>query len=260
MILWRTGLYLCFYFILLVHIQTNKSLLVSELNPASSNEDEHHSVEPSKPKKKMPKRKRGLSYQPRSSSNQKSAKQAPKKPKPVTDPASATVAADPQVLNDARIEFHVSTRGATSKMSNAALKSNLKSSYKKLNAANSNLAEKDKQIEVLTKKNQDLTDAVRSNRQMARTTKTTASGELKQATSELKLAQHQVQTLQDIITQKDTSISKLKEQYESQVMKAVSDAVEKEKVNKLIIIWGLHPSFLTITLVFCVVMHTEPLG
>ena len=71
---------------------------------------------------------------------------------------------------------------------------------------------------------------------MARDTKTTTSAEVKQALSQLKQAQDQIQKLQGIIEEKESALSEVKDQYESKMMTAVSDAVEKEQVIKMIII------------------------
>ena len=223
----RIGLFLFIYLIQIDAPTSNNTLLASQLN-LSGCEDDDHPHEPPKQKKQMPKRKRSLSYQPRSVSNQKRAK-------PASVNATASIP-DPQVLDDPGLANQLSCRGAGSTVSNSTLKSNLKSLHKQLTAASSSLAEKDKQIERLNKKNQDLTRAVKNSRQAARDTKTTSSAEVKQALTELKQAQDQIQKLQVIIDEKESVMSEEHRQYDSKMMKAVSDAVEKEKVTELFLI------------------------
>ncbi|KAL7476868.1 hypothetical protein ACHAW6_006653, partial [Cyclotella cf. meneghiniana] len=107
------------------------------------------------PKKKMPKRKRILSAKLHSKKNQKITKQAPDC---VEETSASLNGSGPCV----RQLFQ--SRSATSYISNAVLKSNLKSTLSKLSAANSTIIDQDKKLSAISKKASDLTGIVRRNR------------------------------------------------------------------------------------------------
>eukprot|EP00956_Cyclotella_meneghiniana_P007390 scaffold10078_cov70-Cyclotella_meneghiniana.AAC.1 len=186
-----------------------------------------------KKKKAMPRRRRTLSYKKYSSTNQKImsldckvASQSGAAPSSASVPQveSQSAAAASHVSDSARIECHVSTRGASRYVTNADLKNNLKSTHNKLSAALNIASKKDKQIESLTKKNQELCDTVRSARQNSRQTKSTSSEEVKRLQSEL-------MKLQATIDEKEVEILKLQQLNDSHISSGIADAIEKEKAR-----------------------------
>lgn len=214
--------------------------LFSEEKEAGSPEDDDHLVEPSRPKKKMPKRGRSLSYKPHYKDNRKRAKSVPpSEDDPVSDITSDTVGLESgglqkDVLDNGGLQHHVFTRGATSKVSNAVLKSNLKSSYIQLASTKSSSDEKDRQLDLLTRKNVQLTELVRTTRQLARDNRNTASAELKQASITSRKANSAMDALHETIQEKESALFKQKEQLESKMMSSIAAAVQKEKVSTIL--------------------------
>ena len=132
------------------------------------------------------------------------------------------------------------------------MESKLKSLHKKLDSAQSTLADHSKTIDSLSKKNQQLTATVKSGRETIRQTKTLASdtvkdvkGQMKEtqaaasttiklAKSEVKKSQATTQALQAAVAERDSLIINLKKQHDKEIAMAVVAAVEKEKVSGLL--------------------------
>ena len=131
----------------------------------------------------------------------------------------------PPDINDTEtVQDQVLSNKAYRYVSNRDLKANLKRTYKELCTAQSNLISKDRQIHRLTKKNQELADAARTNRELLRESKAATTAELKRAKLDVK-------SLEDTIQQKDSIIVKQKNNYDSEMYSRVADAVDKEKVS-----------------------------
>ena len=178
------------------------------------------------PKKKMPKHKRKFT---------KTIDKRAKKAVPATKSNGSSV--DPQVSTSvessasASVQRAVSTRGAKRKVPKFVLESNLKYTYKNLDNAQSSLADQDKTIESLSKRNLELTDVVKSNREAMRQTKNVASitdkqvkGQMKEtqaaASTSMKLAKAQVKKSQAVVKnlqvsvgERDSVIMNLKKQH-----------------------------------------------
>ena len=169
----------------------------------------------------MPKRSRKFS---RTIEKNRSSKE-PSLPSREAAPASDPV--DVVQSQEETIRHHVSTKGSTRYVSNSVLKSNLKSSYEQLDLANVTVAKKDKQIQSLLKKNQELSDTVRHARQSTRQSKSLSLAEVNQTQSELK-------KMLSIIDEKDAELLKQKQLFDTRLSSAVAAAVEKEKVRCLI--------------------------
>ena len=130
-------------------------------------------------------------------------------------------------------------------MPKSVLKSNLKYTYKKLDNAQSSLADQDKTIESLSKRNLELTDVVKSNREAMRQTKNVASitvkqvkGQMKEtqaaASTSMKLAKAQVKIVKNLqvsVGERDSMITNLKKQHEIEIVMHESAAVEKERAS-----------------------------
>lgn len=142
--------------------------------------------------------------------------------------SGTTAAAAAAFVTEETIRHHVTTKGASRYVSNFSLKSNLKSSYQKLDDANLTVAKKDKQIRSLMKKNQELYDIVRSTRQSARQATTISLAEVNQTQSELK-------KLLSIIDEKDAELLKQKQLFDSRLSSGIAAVVEKEKVCAFLI-------------------------
>ena len=142
---------------------------------------------------------------------------------------TTAVAAATACVTEETIRHHVSTKGSTRYVSNSVLKSNLKSSYEQLDLANVSVAKKEKQIQSLLKKNQELSDTVtvRHVRQSTRQSKSLSLAEVNQTQSDLK-------KMLSIIDEKDAELLKQKQLFESRLSSAVAAAVEKEKVRSLL--------------------------
>lgn len=146
--------------------------------------------------------------------------------------SGTTAAAAAAFVTEETIRHHVTTKGASRYVSNCALKSNLKSSYQKLDDANLTVAKKDKQIRSLMKKNQELADIVRSTRQSTRQATTISLAEVNQTQSELK-------KLLSIIDEKDAELLKQKQLFDSRLSSGIAAVVEKEKVCAFLIYTSL---------------------
>ena len=146
--------------------------------------------------------------------------------------SGTTAAAAAAFVTEETIRHHVTTKGASRYVSNFALKSNLKSSYQKLDDANLTVAKKDKQIRSLMKKNQELSDIVRSTRQSTRQATTISLAEVNQTQSELK-------KLLSIIDEKDAELLKQKQLFDSRLSSGIAAVVEKEKVCAFLIYTSL---------------------
>ena len=192
-------------------------------------------------KKKMPKRKKRFT------------RVLGKKVKTVAAPGSSSEEADVSNLIDspasARVRRVVFTQGAKDKVSKSLLESKLKSLHKKLDSAQSTLADHSKTIDSLSKKNQQLTAAVKSGRETIRQTKTlatdtvkdvkgrmketqaAASTTIKLAKSEVKKSQATTQALQAAAAERDSLIISLKKQHEIELAARESAAIEKERVS-----------------------------
>ena len=171
----------------------------------------------------MPKRSRKFS---RTIEKNRSSKE-PSLPSREAAPASDPV--DVVQSQEETIRHHVSTKGSTRYVSNSVLKSNLKSSYQQLDLANVSVAKKEKQIQSLLKKNQELSDTVtvRHVRQSTRQSKSLSLAEVNQTQSDLK-------KMLSIIDEKDAELLKQKQLFDSRLSSAVAAAVEKEKVRCLL--------------------------
>eukprot|EP00956_Cyclotella_meneghiniana_P008261 scaffold11020_cov66-Cyclotella_meneghiniana.AAC.1 len=196
-------------------------------------------------KKKMPKRPRKFSRTIEKSRSSKEPSLPSSAAAPASDPvdlsqsqavpsgmtavAAATACATEETAATARvteetIRHHVSTKGSTRYVSNSVLKSNLKSSYEQLDLANVTVAKKEKQIQSLLKKNQELSDTVRHARQSTRQSKSLSLAEVNQTQSELK-------KMLSIIDEKDAELLKQKQLFDTRLSSAVAAAVEKEKAR-----------------------------
>ena len=201
-------------------------------------------------KKKMPNRKRSLSYKQNSKQNKKITKEAPAA-------ASDTAPADPNRL-DARVSKAVQSRSATSYVTNAALKSNLKRTISKLSATTNTVVDQEKKLSAMSKKTKDLTENVRKGREAVKEVRSLAAAASRDANikikkvesnaaasvagleDQLKKMHGELKKMQDIIDDKDSQISKQKHDYEQDLERAVSLAVEKEKVCLQNICFLLH--------------------
>ncbi len=181
----------------------------------------------------MPKRKRILSAKLHSKKNQKITKQAPDC---VEETSASLNGSGPCV----RQLFQ--SRSATSYVSNAVLKSNLKSTLSKLSAANSTIIDQDKKLSAISKKASDLTGIVRRNRAATKEARLSLATAARDAETKIKkvqataaasvdLVEVNLQKLQAIIDKKDSELQTQKHQYECHIRSAVSTAVEKERVR-----------------------------
>lgn len=147
-------------------------------------------------------------------------------PPPPEDTASVKDPPPPDLnLSDTRtVQDQVLSNKASRYVSNRDLKANLKRTYKELCTAQSNLISKDRQIHRLTKKNQELLDAARTNRELLRESKAATTAEVKRAKLDVK-------SLEDTIQQKDSIIVNQKNNYDTDMYSRVAAAVDKEKVS-----------------------------
>ena len=219
--------------------------LLSEGKEECSTEDCDNPPAPIPSKKVMPKRKRTLSRNLYSKDNTKRSKPPPPNTAAATSaPADASASAPDSAstsVGPQGFDHLVLTQGASRYVNNSVLKNNLKSVQNQLVAANLSLEQKEKQLESLLKKNQDLSATVRSNRQSTRQRQAESSAEVKQAQSEVKKLQVMLdeketamldmkQSLEAAVNEKEIALLDMKQSYEQKLYAASSDAVEKEKV------------------------------
>ena len=157
--------------------------------------------------------------------------------------------AEPPASASADVRTVVLTQGAKRKVNKSVLESNLKRSYRELDKANYTVAHLEQSNDSLSKKNLELTNTVKRNRESIRHTKTVASSTVKHAKGQIKKTeeaaattmkearkqvhklQAEIKKLQESAGEKDLIIMNLKEQHEDEILRRVSDAVEKERVS-----------------------------
>lgn len=192
----------------------------------------------SKSNKKMPRRKRKFTKV--IDRRAKKAKVAPETP--------ATLSNSSAGLEPPASAF-VSTDRATRKVSKSVLETKLKHTFKKLNDAKTSLAARDKTIDSLSKKNKELTDTVKTGREIIRQTKNIAATTVKEAKGQVrekqaaasvyvqeakahvKKTEHSLKNLQDLLKERDNELATLKSQHDKEIAVKVNDALDKEQVS-----------------------------
>ena len=129
------------------------------------------------------------------------------------------------------------------------MKEKLKHTFKKLNDAKTSLAARDKTIDSLSKKNKELTDTVKTGREIIRQTKNIAATTVKEAKGQVrekqaaasvyvqeakahvKKTEHSLKNLQDLLKERDNELATLKSQHDKEIAVKVNDALDKEQVS-----------------------------
>ena len=196
----------------------------------------------------MPKRKRVLSTKLHSKNNQKVSKFVPSGENVMSTNAEGS---------GALVCQSVQSRAATSYVTNAVLKTNLKSTLSKLSSANGTIVDQDKKLSALYNKTKDLTETVRRSRAATKEARSATLAAARDADTKVKNVQDtaavsiqqaevKLKKLQATIDQKEAALHTHKQQYDDQLESAVRTAVEKEKV-----------CLLDVSISFCLYSHSH---